>query len=107
MDLNLVEETESHVVILLLGLFLLGLLLCLSGGSGVTGSGCGGSSGARADSGTDVGDQLLNVAALEGLGEQAGPVGLNIDLGGLQDGLNLLTLNGISKANKNIKFGQS
>lgn len=44
------------------------------------------------DSGTNVGDEVLHVDSLECLGEEAGPVRLDIYIGGLQDGLNLLTL---------------
>ena len=89
---GLVEQAESHVVVRLLGLFLLGLLL--GGGRGSTsGSGGGGrSSAGGTDSGSDVGEEVLDVDALESLGEEAGPVGLHVDLGGLQDGLDLLTL---------------
>jgi hypothetical protein len=87
----LVKESESHVVVLLLLwllllLLLLALLLVFSGGGGL--GGCGGSRCGSAN----VGDQLLDVAALEGLGEEAGPVRLNLDLGGLQEGGDLLTL---------------
>ena len=93
---GLVEQAESHVVVRLLGLFLLGLLL--GGGRGST-SGSGGGGGGRSsaggtDSGSDVGEEVLDVDALESLGEEAGPVGLHVDLGGLQDGLNLLTGDG-------------
>ena len=87
-----VKETESHVVVLLLGLLLLLLLLGLLGGgsrsAGGGRAGRGGSAGARAD----VGDELLDVDALERLGEEAGPVRLHLDLGGLEDGADLVTL---------------
>ena len=37
---------------------------------------------------------VLHVHAFESLGEKAGPVRLNLDLGGLQDGVDLLTGDG-------------
>merc|ERR1719187_276329 len=89
----LVEEAESHVVVLLLGLFLLLLFLLLGGRSGgaAAGSGGGGSGTARAHAGADGGDEGLDVAAGQGLGEKAGPEGLHGHLSGLQDGGDLLT----------------
>merc|ERR550534_735591 len=86
---SLVEQAEAHVIILLLGLFLLLLLLgglgsgsrCSTTGSrGTTGSGSG------ADAGPNVGDQGLEVGGLQSLGEEARPVGLNINTGSLEDG---------------------
>ena len=106
---RLVEESESHVVVLLLGLLL--LLLFLGGvaaGRGVTAGG-GSGRGGGPNAGADVGDQLLDVAALQGLGEEAGPVGLHLDLGGLQEGVDLLTLccrhwnNDMKKSSKSIR----
>lgn len=85
-----VEETESHVVVA-------GLLLLLLLGRGLA-SGCGGfrgggrGCGSGADAGRDVGDELLDVAALQGLGEEAGPVRLHLQLGGLEKGRDLLSL---------------
>lgn len=75
------------------GFFLLFLLLLLSGGGASSGSSASGSGGGT-DTRSDVGDELLDVAALESLGEEAGPEGLDFDLGGLQDGLNLLGRDG-------------
>merc|ERR1719195_53308 len=83
---NLVEQSEAHVIVLFLGLLL--LLLLLGGlSSGSRGSTAGGSG---ADSRAHVGDQGLQVGRLEGLGEEARPVGLNIDTGSLEDGGDLL-----------------
>merc|ERR1719511_578869 len=83
---NLVEQSEAHVIVLFLGLFLLLLLLggLSSGSRGSTGS------GSSADSRAHVGDQGLQVGGLEGLGEEAGPVGLNINTSSLEDGCDLL-----------------
>merc|ERR1719451_4480 len=83
---NLVEQAEAHVIVLLLGLFLLLLLLggLSSGSRGTT------SSGSGADAGPNVGDQGLQVGGLQSLGEEARPVGLNIDTGSLEDGGDLL-----------------
>ena len=93
--LTLVEEAESHVVVLLLGLLLLLLLLGLRRGGGASGSRGGASGGGGGpDAGADVGDEVLDVDALEGLGEEAGPVRLHVHLGGLQDGADLVTLGG-------------
>ena len=90
---HLIEEAESHVVVLLLGLLLLFLLLRLGGGSGSTGGGgCPTGGGGCADAGANVGDEVLDVDAFEGLGEEAGPVRLDVHLGGLQDGADLVTL---------------
>merc|ERR1719150_2760907 len=81
---NLVEQSEAHVIVLFLGLFLLLLLLGgLSSRSATSG-------GSGADSRAHVGDQSLQVGGLEGLGEEAGPVGLNIDTSSLKDGGDLL-----------------
>ena len=89
---SLVKETESHVVVLLLGLFLLLLLLGLGGGGVASGGGGTSGSGGGTNSGSNVGDELLDVGGLKSLGEEAGPEGLDGDAGGLQDGLDLLTL---------------
>ena len=72
-----------HVVVRLLLLLLLLLLLCWCGvGSG----GTTGSSSTRANSGasttsTDVGEQCLDVLALERLGEKRCPDGLELNTG--------------------------
>lgn len=99
----LVEKSEAHVIVrdirllLLLLLFLLGLssgrVRC-SGGSSTTSWG-------SANTGSNVGDQVLNVDTLQGLGEKAGPVGLHINIGGLQDGRDFLTLKAISNKKYN------
>lgn len=91
---DLVEQTEAHVVVRLVGLLLLLLLLLLGLGGWSSGGGSRGSTtgGSGTNSGSDVGDQVLDVDALQGLGEETGPVGLHLDVGGLQDGVDLLTL---------------
>merc|ERR1719336_3535735 len=83
---NLVEQSEAHVIVLFLRLLL--LLLLLGGLSSRSRGSTSGGSGT--DSGAHVGDQGLKVGGLEGLGEEAGPVGLNIDTSSLEDGGDLL-----------------
>merc|ERR1719150_198615 len=90
---NLVEQSKAHVIVLFLGLFLLLLLLggLSSRSRGSTASSKGATSGGSStDSRAHVGDQSLKVGRLEGLGEEAGPVGLNIDTSSLEDGGDLL-----------------
>lgn len=89
---SLIEQTQTHVVI---GIFRLGfLLLLLLGGSWGSSGGGGWGSGSRCGTGSrsNVGDQVLDVDSLQSLGEQTRPVRLNIDVGGLKDGRDLLTL---------------
>merc|ERR1712130_1063778 len=83
---NLVEQAEAHVIVLLLGLFLLLLLL---GGLSTSSRGST-SSRSSANSGPNVGDQGLEVSRLQSLGEETRPVGLNIDTSSLEDGGDLL-----------------
>merc|ERR1719342_959096 len=86
---NLVEQAEAHVIVLLLGLFLLLLLLrsLSSCGRCSTASSRGStSSGSSANSGPNVGDQGLEVSRLQSLGEETRPVGLNVDTSSLEDG---------------------
>ena len=71
------------------------LLLLLLGGGGITTSGGssssdGGSGGGRAS----VGEEVTDVLALECLGEEAGPVGLDLHTGSLADGVDLVGLLG-------------
>lgn len=80
-------------------LTLLGLLLLLLGGGlgrtsgGSTGSGGTGSSGGGGTTtGSDVGEHRLDVLALEGLGEEGSPDGLDLDRGGRGDGDDLVGL---------------
>jgi len=90
---NLVEQAEAHVIVLLLGLFLLLLLLGgLSSGSRCSTTSSRGSTSSRssANSGPNVGDQGLEVSRLQSLGEETRPVGLNIDTSSLEDGGDLL-----------------
>merc|ERR1719153_829718 len=91
--INLVEQSEAHVIVLFLGLLLLLLLLggLSSRSRGSTASSRSAtSSGSGADSRAHVGDQGLKVGRLESLGEETGPVGLNIDTSSLEDGGDLL-----------------
>merc|ERR1719278_1884672 len=80
---SLVEQAEAHVIVLLLGLFLLLLLLGgLSSGSRCSATGSRGSTssgGSGTNTGPYVGDEGLEVGRLQSLGEEAGPVGLNIN----------------------------
>lgn len=78
MGTNLSEQTESHIVIGLLGFF----FLLFDGGRGGTTSGF--------NSGSYVGDQILDVDVFEGLDKQTEPVGLDVNVGGLQDGRDFL-----------------
>ena len=83
-----VSEEAAHVDI---GGFLFLLLLLLGGGGGGNGgTTSGGSSGNGG--GADVGEELLNILALEGLGEEGGPVGLNLVAGCLDDLSELVAL---------------
>merc|ERR1719317_1540751 len=81
---SLVEQAEAHVIVLLLGLLLLLLLL---GGLSSGSTSCSRSS---ANTRPNVGDQGLEVSRLQSLGEEAGPVGLNINTSSLEDGGDLL-----------------
>jgi hypothetical protein len=112
--IRLVEETEAHVVVgllllcrrnliskLLSRLILilqcqLTLLLLLLSGRGVSGTSSGGSAtggGGGTTTRADVQEQVLDVLALEGLGEESGPDGLNLgDLGGGDERLELVGL---------------
>merc|ERR1719308_737909 len=89
----LVEESESHVVILLfLGFFLLFLFLLFLGSRGSTSSSRCSTSSSRSSSGSraNVGDQVLDVARLQCLTEQTRPVGLNLNTSSLEYGCQLL-----------------
>merc|ERR1719374_161672 len=89
----LVKKTESHVVArLVLAFFLLLFLLGLSRSSIGGGSSRGSSTRSRSSSNSraNVGDQALNVSRLQGLGEEAGPVRLDINTSSLQDGRDFL-----------------
>merc|ERR1711950_94320 len=81
----LVEETESHVVIGFLLWFFFLFFLDLFGGSSSRGS---------SGTGSNVGNEVLDVDGLEALGEKAGPERLNGDVSGLQDGVDLLSCDG-------------
>merc|ERR1719412_1430611 len=90
---KLVEQSEAHVIVLFLRLLLLLLLFggLSSGSRGSTSSSRSATSGgSSADSRAHVGDQGLQVGGLESLGEEAGPIGLNIDTSSLEDGGDLL-----------------
>jgi hypothetical protein len=71
----------------------LGLLFLLGSGSwGGGNGGAHGDGGSNGGSGADVGEEVLNVLSLKGLGEEGGPVGLNFVAGGLNDLSELVTL---------------
>merc|ERR1711980_17678 len=89
--MKLVEETESHVVVFLGGGLLLGFLLwCLLSGSTTGGGTTSGWGSAGTDTGADVGDQLADVDVLEGTSEERWPEWLDLDVGGLEDGGDLV-----------------
>lgn len=82
-----------HVVVrllLLLDLLLLGRSLGSTASGGTGGSGRTSSGGGTTT--TDVGEEVLDVLAVEGLGEERGPDGLDLDLGGRGEGGDLVTL---------------
>merc|ERR1719400_859380 len=88
---TLVEKSESHVVI---GFFLRLFLLfffgsLLSSGSSWSSTTCTCSRGGT-DSRSNVGDEILDVDGLEALGKKTRPERLHGDVGGLQDGRDLL-----------------
>jgi len=92
---RLVEESETHVVVRLLLLLLLGGLgsgLSLSGtASGSSTTGSGGATGTTRGNGSKLlgtgGDELVDVLALK-LGDQlVETVGVSLDTDGLKDGL--------------------
>lgn len=88
---TLVEEGEAvHVFVLRLLSGCL-LLLLLSGRGSGTASGGGATSGGGGGR-ADVADKVHDVLALKRLGEKAGPEGLELDVGGLEDGGDLLAL---------------
>ena len=90
-DSRLIEQSEAHVVVRLLGLLF--LLLLLLGGRSLGGGGRGGTaSRSRAHRRAHVAQQRLDVGRLQSLGEQARPVGLHADVGRLQESLDLLRL---------------
>lgn len=83
---------------MILTLLLLLLSSSLSGGlSGTTGGG-----GSGGTSRANVGQELLDVLALESLGEDGSPDGLNfLDLGGTEEGLELV---GLYNENSSAEF---
>merc|ERR1719239_1881587 len=92
---SLVEQAEAHVIVLLLGLFL--LLLLLGGLSSGT------------NTGSYVGDQGLEVGRLQSLGKEAWPIGLNINTSSLEDGGDLLRGDGnviVSKDEGGVDAGK-
>ena len=84
--IRLAEHIEAHIVIGFGGRFWL-LLFFLGFLSGTTGGSSTSSGGSSTNTGADVGDQLGDVAVLEGTGEESGPEGLNFDVGGLKSAL--------------------
>merc|ERR1719374_437057 len=88
----LVEEGESHVVVRAgfvsaVGFLFFGRSRFLLGGGGS--SSWGGATGGRGG-GAEVTEKRGDVDAVEGLGEKRGPVWLNRDAGGLQEGGDLV-----------------
>ena len=88
-----------HVVVRLLLLLL--LLLGLGGlwgslGGGTT-SGSWGGTGSGGTTTTNVGQEVLDVLAVEGLGEEGSPDGLDLDLGGGGEGGDLVALQVVSE----------
>merc|ERR1719277_451891 len=90
----LVKQTKAHVLVRLLRLFLLLLLLGLSRGGATSGGGSCSSCRRGTGRAADVGHQLLDVDALQGLREQAWPVRLNTDASSLEDGGQLVSRDG-------------
>jgi len=87
----LVEETEAHILVGLLLLLLLLLLNSLSSGVATSGTTSGTTGSGGTTTGTDVHEEVLDVLALESLGEDGGPDGLDIsDLSGGDEGLELV-----------------
>ena len=86
-----VTEEVAHVLVGFLLLWLL-LLLLLGGGGGGSGGNGGTSAGSGNGGGSDVREKLLDVLALEGLGEEAGPVWLDFVAGCLDHLSELVTL---------------
>lgn len=85
-----ITEEATHIDI---SGFLFFLLLLLGGGSTTSGGGGnGGTGGGDGGSGADVGEEVLDVLTLEGLGEEGRPVSLNLVAGGLDDLSELVTL---------------
>jgi len=89
------QRSHSHnYFFLAIRLTLLGLLLSgrVSGGSSTTSGGTT-SSGGGSTTRADVQEEVLDVLALEGLGEERGPDGLDLrDLGGGDERLELVGL---------------
>ena len=90
------QRTEAHVVILLF-LFLLLLLWLLLLGSRGSSSGLGWASGRRSGSGRSstsakAADQVVDLDALERVGEKTRPVRLDVIAGSLEDGAQLIAL---------------
>merc|ERR1719359_1390091 len=111
-DKKLVEQSESHVIVLFLLRFFF-LLLFLLGCGSITTSCCSRSSSSSSRSSADtrsyVGDQGFQVTGLQGLGEEAGPVRLDINTSGLENGGDLLRSHGnviISKDESGVHTGK-
>ena len=91
-----ISEETSHIDIL--GLFLLLLLWSLRGG-GVS-SGSGGSGSGSWSSRGEVSEQIVNISILESLGEESGPISLDLVLGSLDNLVQLLGL--VTAVNQNL-----
>ena len=88
-NLNLVEKTESHVVIFFL--LFLNLLLLLGGGGGISGgssSGGGGGSGATTNSselGESLGEEIVHALASDVLQDNVEVLLVHLDTHGAED----------------------
>jgi len=84
---------HSSFLVARLTLLLLSLLRRLSSGVAARSSTTRSRRGGRTTTGADVHEQVLDVLALEGLGEELGPDGLDVgDFGGGDEGLELVGL---------------
>lgn len=91
-EVDLTEKSQAHVIVRFLGFRFLFLLFLLFGSGCSSSGGSGSSRSSGSNSRSDVGNQVLDIATFQGLGKQTWPVWFNIDIGCLQDGLDLFTL---------------
>merc|ERR1711970_954290 len=87
----LVKETEAHIVVFRFrGAFFLFLDFLFFGGT-TSGSSATSSSGARANTGANVGDQFTDIDVLECASEKRWPERLELDIRSLEDGGDLVS----------------